>query len=229
MQRIQNRRMVLLMDYHGKCSFANRMNQIHLSSLHVCVSVKTVVGNVVQIVILHGSDRSRSGHVLASCGERAPPRFPASLGKYHCKHSESASKTRRTQNIHTMSTRVLSLPIRALSRPQIVQHAERYTCRRCLHGPQAQAQEATSAQIDAPAHLRPAPLDLLKRILPHSIRPQLLQHVDPERLNGREKEAALNARKHADIVGVVVRTGRMDQTVSVRVPKQRWEPRIKKV
>jgi ribosomal protein S17 len=53
--------------------------------------------------------------------------------------------------------------------------------------------------------------------------------VDPERLNGREKEAALNARKHADIVGVVVRTGRMDKTVSVRVPKQRWEPRIKKV
>jgi ribosomal protein S17 len=30
-------------------------------------------------------------------------------------------------------------------------------------------------------------------------------------------------------VGVVVRTGRMDKTVSVRVPKRRWEPRIKKV
>jgi ribosomal protein S17 len=53
--------------------------------------------------------------------------------------------------------------------------------------------------------------------------------VDPEKLNGREREAALNAQKHADIVGVVVRTGRMDKTVSVRVPKQRWEPRIKKV
>jgi hypothetical protein len=150
-------------------------------------------------------------------------------GKYHSKHSEPASKTRRTQHIHTMSARALSLPIRAFSRPQIAQQAERYTCRRCLHGTQAQAQEATSAQIDAPTHLRPAPLGLLKRILPHSIRPQLLQHVDPEKLNGREREAALNAQKHADIVGVVVRTGRMDKTVSVRVPKQRWEPRIKKV
>jgi hypothetical protein len=148
-------------------------------------------------------------------------------GKYHSKHSEPASKTRRTQHIHTMSARALSLPIRAFSRPQIAQQAERYTCRRCLHGTQAQAQEAT--QIDAPTHLRPAPLGLLKRILPHSIRPQLLQHVDPEKLNGREREAALNAQKHADIVGVVVRTGRMDKTVSVRVPKQRWEPRIKKV
>jgi hypothetical protein len=169
---------------------------------------------------------SRASIMRRACTS-ALPSF--TRGKYHCKHSESASKTRRTQNIHTMSTRALSLPIRALSRPQIVQHAERYTCRRCLHGTQAQAQEATSAPIDAPAHLRPAPLGLLKRNLPHSIRPQLLQHVDPERLNGREKEGALNARKHADIVGVVVRTGRMDKTVSVRVPKQRWEPRIKKV
>ena len=143
---------------------------------------------------------------------------------------ELASKTRRTKHIHTMSARALSLPIRAFSRPQIAQQAERYTCRRCLHGTQAQAQEATSAQqTDAQTHLTPAPLGLLKRVLPHSIRPQLLQHVDPERLHGREREAALNAQKHAEIVGVVVRTGRMEKTVSVRVPKQRWEPRIKKV
>ena len=173
------------------------------------------------------SSGSRARFMRRACTS-ALPSF--TRGKYHSKHLELASKTRRTKHIHTMSARALSLPIRAFSRPQIAQQAERYTCRRCLHGTQAQAQEATSAQqTDAQTHLTPAPLGLLKRVLPHSISPQLLQHVDPERLHGREREAALNAQKHAEIVGVVVRTGRMEKTVSVRVPKQRWEPRIKKV
>ena len=156
-----------------------------------------------------------------------------------------------------MSARAFTLPIRAFSRPQIAQQAERYTCRRCLHTTQTQAQEATPVQIDAepptlpvsvpvsvprtPANYNPA-LNatqrdyrlskedrLAKRILPHTIRPQLLQHVNPALLHGREREAALKAEKHKEIVGVVVRTGSMDKTVSVRVAGRRYEPRIGKV
>lgn len=154
-----------------------------------------------------------------------------------------------------MSARAFSLPIRAFSRPQIAQQAERYTCRRCLHTTQTQAQEATPVQIDAEAPILPVSVSqpktaakynpalnatqrdyglsktdrLVKRILPHTIRPQLLQHVDPAVLHGREKDAALKAEKHKEIVGVVVRTGKMDKTVSVRVAGRRYEPRIGKV
>lgn len=158
-----------------------------------------------------------------------------------------------------MSARAFALPIRAVSRPQIAQQAERYTCRRCLHTTQSQAQEATPVQIDAEAPVLPVskpksafqpkieakynpalnaaqrdyPLSstdrLVKRILPHTIRPQLLQHVEPSLLHGRERDAALKAEKHKEIVGVVVRTGRMDKTVSVRVAGRRYEPRIGKV
>jgi hypothetical protein len=159
-----------------------------------------------------------------------------------------------------MSARAFTLPIRVFSRPQVAQQAERYTCRRCLHTTQTQAQEALPVQIDAQAPTLP-PMDpsdaaittepvkkynpalnfsqrgyslsktdrLVKRILPHSIRPQMLQHVDPAKLHGRERDAALKTTKHHDIVGVVVRTGRMDKTVSVRVAGRRYEPRIGKV
>jgi len=165
--------------------------------------------------------------------------------------------SRLTNKIPTMSARAFTLPIRAFSRPQIAQQAERYTCRRCLHTTQTQAQEVTPVQIDAEAPTLPAskpkakkaakyeynpalnvtqrdyPLSttdrLVKRILPHSIRPQLLQHVDPAALHGRERDAALKTQKHHEIVGVVVRTGRMDKTVSVRVAGRRYEPRIGKV
>lgn len=144
-----------------------------------------------------------------------------------------------------MSARAFSLPIRAFSRPQVAQQAERYTCRRCLHTTQTQAQEATTpVQLDAEApatSYNPALTfsqrdyslsktdRLVKRILPHSIRPQMLQHVDPMKLHGREREAALKQQHHKAIVGVVVRTGRMDKTVSVRVAGRRWEPKIGKV
>ena len=154
-----------------------------------------------------------------------------------------------------MSARAFALPIRAFSRPQIAQQAERYTCRRCLHTTQTQAQEVTTTpaqiELDAPtlpipestsatqynpslkATQRDYPLSqtdrLVKRILPHSVRPQLLQHVDPAVLHGRERAAALKCQTHKDVVGVVVRTGRMDKTVSVRVAGRRYEPRIGKV
>ena len=152
-----------------------------------------------------------------------------------------------------MSARAFTLPIRAFSRPQIAQQAERYTCQRCLHTTPTQAQEAAPVQIYAEAPTLPIPESkikgsynpalnaaqrgyslsttdrLVKRILPHSIRPQLLQHVDPAVLHGRERETALKTQKHHEIVGVVVRTGRMDKTVSVRVAGRRYEPRIGKV
>ena len=165
--------------------------------------------------------------------------------------------SRISNNIPNMSARAFTLPIRAFSRPQVAQQAERYTCRRCLHTTQTQAQEATTVQIDAEAPILPVsqpkaktaakykydpalnatkrdyPLSttdrLVKRILPHSVRPQLLQHVDPALLHGRERDAALKIQKHHEIVGVVVRTGKMDKTVSVRVAGRRYEPRIGKV
>lgn len=164
----------------------------------------------------------------------------------HIQHTYSAAE---------MSARTFSLPIRAFSRTQFAQQAERYTCRRCLHTTQPKAEaltpETTTTTTDAQA---PPPSDLpaqkeynaglpasqrdysltktdrlVKRILPHDIRPQLLQHVDPSKLHGREREAAEKLRKHHDIVGVVVRTGMMEKTVSVRVAGRRWEPRVKKV
>lgn len=153
-----------------------------------------------------------------------------------------------------MSARTFSLPIRAFSRTQFAQQAERYTCRRCLHTTQPKAEALTPETTTTTDAQAPPPSDLpaekeynaglsasqrdysltktdrlVKRILPHDIRPQLLQHVDPSKLHGREREAAEKLRKHHDIVGVVVRTGMMEKTVSVRVAGRRWEPRVKKV
>ena len=66
--------------------------------------------------------------------------------------------------------------------------------------------------------------------LGHFISPQMLQHVDPGVLPEHEREILLRGlRAHKEIVGVVVRTGRMDKTVTVRIPGQRWEKRLKKV
>lgn len=154
--------------------------------------------------------------------------------------------------IFDMSARAFSLPIRALSRTQAAQQAEQYTCRRCLHTTQTRAQDATPIPVDAQPTTLPVEVSndaaynpalnfkqrnyslsttdrLVKRILPHTIRPQLLQHVDPAKLHGRERETAEKAGKHADIVGVAVRTGRMDKTVSVRIAGRRYEPKIGKV
>jgi hypothetical protein len=179
------------------------------------------------------------------------------IARRHCVSSDLLCTANYT---HNMSARAFTLPIRAFTRPQVAQQAERYTCRRCLHTTPAQAQETLPVQIDAQAPILP-PMDpsdatveltqtkaynpalnfsqrgysltktdrLVKRILPHSIRPQMLQHVDPAKLHGRERDAALKTTKHHDIVGVVVRTGKMDKTVSVRVAGRRYEPRIGKV
>lgn len=136
-----------------------------------------------------------------------------------------------------MSARTLSLPIRALSRPQLAQQAERYTCQRCLSTTTTQAQDAQLTPVGYNPSLTASQRDysltttdrLVKRILPHTVRPQMLQHVDPTKLHGRERDAAEKIGKHKEIVGVVVRTGRMDKTVRVRVAGRRYEPKIGKV
>jgi hypothetical protein len=190
---------------------------------------------------------------------RAQVQLHARLGELYsnCPAARTVSEPASPNIIPKMSARAFTLPIRAFSRPQITQQAERYTCRRCLHTTQTQAQEATPVQIESEAPNNTLPISisestttaaynpalkatqrdyllsrtdrLVKRILPHSVRPQLLQHVDPMVLHGRERAAALRVQKHHEIVGVVVRTGRMDKTVSVRVAGRRWEGRIGKV
>ena len=86
----------------------------------------------------------------------------------------------------------------------------------------------------------------LKRELPHAIPPQYLFHVKrgvlPPRdrheqkhlfkwaLEGYSNVEGQRKSKHVrEIKGVVVSAGKMDRTVKVRVPWQRWEQKIKKV
>ncbi len=132
--------------------------------------------------------------------------------------------------------------------------AERYTCRRCLHTPRPRRKNSHPYKSTQKHPFSPVPVSepkaaanttrlsmqqarlpaltndrLVKRILPHSIRPQLLQHDDPAVLHGRERDAALKSQKHHEIVGVVFGRGRMEKTVSVRVAGRRYEPRIGKV
>lgn len=82
--------------------------------------------------------------------------------------------------------------------------------------------------------------------LPHDIPSQYLMYVNPECLTRKEqsqrqhlitwaltghvnKDGVLKESHARDIKGVVVSAGKMDRTVKVRVPKQVWQPRIKKV
>lgn len=65
--------------------------------------------------------------------------------------------------------------------------------------------------------------------MPHFVSPQYLQHVQPGMLHGEEAKRMQGLQKHKELVGVVVRTGRMDKTVTVRIPGRRWEARVKKV
>lgn len=44
-----------------------------------------------------------------------------------------------------------------------------------------------------------------------------------------EKEQRAKTEEHREIVGVVVRSGKMDRTVTVRLPGQRWERKVGKV
>ncbi|KAK3066304.1 hypothetical protein LTR53_017406 [Teratosphaeriaceae sp. CCFEE 6253] len=140
-----------------------------------------------------------------------------------------------------MSQRALSLPLRLASRAT---QSPSWTCRRCLATQAANSTAAppapsvyvdprlpASARID-PATGRPAPLSetdrLLKKALRQLIPPQYLEHSTVEWLNDNEKAQRDRTKAHKKIVGVVVNTGKMAKTVKVRVPGQRWEPKIGK-
>lgn len=70
----------------------------------------------------------------------------------------------------------------------------------------------------------------LKKPLPQKIPIQYLQHSTSDLLHHHEKEQRERAPgPHKEIVGVVVSAGKMDKTVKVRVPGQRWEARVGKV
>lgn len=68
-----------------------------------------------------------------------------------------------------------------------------------------------------------------KKGLGHRIPLQYLQHSTSHLLPELEKEQRSKVEGHREIVGVVVSAGKMDKTVKVRVPKQVWNRRIRKV
>lgn len=155
--------------------------------------------------------------------------------------------------LHTaMSRRTVTLPLRlsSASKPQ----SSQWTCRRCLatqtepnaasSGPPYVPNEAplpanydptlTSAQRTDPNtgallyRLRKTDY-FLKKALPQKIPMQYLQHSTAEHLAHTEKEQRAKTEEHREIVGVVVRSGKMDRTVTVRLPGQRWERKVGKV
>lgn len=69
----------------------------------------------------------------------------------------------------------------------------------------------------------------LKRPSGEIIPIQYLQHSTSDLLPAQEKEQRARTVAHKEIVGVVVSAGKMDKTVKVRVPGQRWEKKIGKV
>lgn len=99
--------------------------------------------------------------------------------------------------------------------------------------PQYDPSLPASQRID-PATGRPYSLTktdfYLKKGLPQNDFPiQYLQHSTSELLDPALKERREKTTPHRQIVGVVVSAGKMAKTVKVRVPGQRWEPRIGKV
>jgi len=160
-----------------------------------------------------------------------------------------ATPSQHTLALSTMSRRAVTLPLRLVSAPK-QQPPQPWTCRRCLA---TQATSTTSTPSDStsppppgygdprlpaseridPATGRPTPLSevdrLLKKPLRQLIPPQYLEHSTVEWLHENERAQRERTRVHRKIVGVVVSTGKMAKTVKVRVPTQRWEPKIGKV
>ncbi|KAK5712578.1 hypothetical protein LTR17_017893 [Elasticomyces elasticus] len=140
-----------------------------------------------------------------------------------------------------MSRRAVTLPLRFASAA-----TPQWVCRRCLATQTTNTTSTTastpppvygdprlpaSQRID-PATGRPTPLAevdrLLKKPLRQLIPPQYLEHSTVEWLHDNEKAQRDRTKPHRKIIGVVVSTGKMAKTVKVRVPTQRWEPKIGK-
>ncbi|OQN99695.1 hypothetical protein B0A48_14465 [Cryoendolithus antarcticus] len=136
-----------------------------------------------------------------------------------------------------MSNPAVTLPLRSAFKSRASGGIQKI-CRRCLSLQPSQS----STPPNPPPNYNPSlpfsarqypltPTDrALKRPLPgtHHIRPQLLMHVDPAKLHSSDRARQEKNAAHKKIVGVVVRTGRMDKTATVRIPGQRWDGRIKK-
>lgn len=141
----------------------------------------------------------------------------------------------------TMSRRALSLPIRTISPANPLSGHTQWICRRCI---------ATQAplQADSPQTYDPTlpfaqrigpdgqPYTLtktdrvLKRVLKQQRIPvQYLQHSTSEILPDGEKAQREQTVLHKKAVGVVVSSGKMDKTVTVRIGGQTWNKRIGKV
>lgn len=140
-----------------------------------------------------------------------------------------------------MSRRAVSLPIRSLSFANTLSVHTQWICRRCMATqapPQADSSPPTYdptlpfAQRVGPDG-QPYPLTktdrLLKKVLKQRIPVQYLQHSTSEILPEGEKEQREQTVQHKKVVGVVVSSGKMDKTVTVRVGGQTWNKRIGKV
>lgn len=81
-----------------------------------------------------------------------------------------------------------------------------------------------------PQHYRLTKTDwYLKKGLPHAIPPQYLQHSTASHLAHEERQQREKFQDHKEILGVVVSSGKMDRTVKVRLPGQRFERKVGKV
>ncbi|KAI7460347.1 glycosyl transferase, partial [Hortaea werneckii] len=80
-----------------------------------------------------------------------------------------------------------------------------------------------------PQHYRLTKTDwYLKKGLPHAIPPQYLQHSTASHLAHEERLQREKTQEHREILGVVVSSGKMDRTVKVRLPGQRFERKVGK-
>ena len=69
----------------------------------------------------------------------------------------------------------------------------------------------------------------LKKGLRQKIPVSYLQHSTTDLLPAHEKEQRAETVPHKQLIGVVVSSGKMDKTVTVRVGTQTWNKRVKKV
>jgi small subunit ribosomal protein S17 len=136
-----------------------------------------------------------------------------------------------------MSRTMLSLPLRTAS--QLNQQSLLWTCRRCLATQAKSAASQSEFPPSLPANERRdaegkvVPLQrrdwLLKKQLPHDIPRTRLVHSTTDILPPKEKAQRDSIPKHKRTVGVVIKAGLMDRTVTVRLPGQAWNKHIKKV
>jgi small subunit ribosomal protein S17 len=140
-----------------------------------------------------------------------------------------------------MSRRAASLPIRSLASANTFSAQTQWTCRRCIATQPPLQADSPPPTYDPtlpfaqrigpdgqPYSLTPTDR-VLKKVLKQRIPVQYLQHSTSEILPAAEKEQREQTVLHKKVVGVVVSSGKMDKTVTVRVGGQTWNKRIGKV